>query len=547
MSKSKIKKILNKFFKIYFFFTIILFITAFYIVSNTVTWQDYKKNFIKKIYLNGISNYQYLPEILYIVLKNAFSKLDTVDLEIDLNNLLLIENNRKQKLLDINSENIDAKAFLLYKDKKIETIIRLKGDRKIHFENQKKSSYKLNLSGSNVFKQLTSFSIQKPRIRNYVNEWIFHEMAKEIGLIGLHYEFVNFNINNQNKGLFVIEEGFSNNLLKKNNKRKGPIFGLNEDYEMKNFFESKFDPYQLNFWLKKKNKTLFLEAKNKLSSLKDRSLNLEEIINVKMWADYFVLCDILFSHHGALPKSVKFYYNPNSKLFEPIPFDGHKIPPYDYSPLIEDLFNHNTIFDIANKNNFKDQNEKNFSEWLRLFFFKKDGNLNDNFYLSYQSSINKIANIDFINNFFSRNEKKIDKINAKIYLDDFQFDYNSKRKKGLGIYYFNKKNIYERIKVIKKKNNLDFNKIVIDDYKDKLVVSNKHFGNNRLRIEKILCKNINKNSRYMLKDIDHQVKINETSLYKNQIKISNNSCKKALLIDINDNKQYSKKIDQNLY
>ena len=102
-------------------------------------------------------------------------------------------------------------------------------------------------------------------------------MAKEIGLIGLHYEFVNFNINNQNKGLFVIEEGFSNNLLKKNNKRKGPIFGLNEDYEMKNFFEAKFDPYQLNFWLKKKNKTLFLEAKNKLSSLKDRSLNLEEI------------------------------------------------------------------------------------------------------------------------------------------------------------------------------------------------------------------------------------------------------------------------------
>ena len=51
----------------------------------------------------------------------------------------------------------------------------------------------------------------------------------------------------------------------------------------------------------------------------------------------------------------------------------------------------------------------------------------------------------------------------------------------------------------------------------------------------------------MLRDIDHQVKINETSLYKNQIKISNNSCKKALLIDINDNKQYSKKIDQNLY
>ena len=35
----------------------------------------------------------------------------------------------------------------------------------------------------------------------------------------------------------------------------------------------------------------------------------------------------------------------------------------------------------------------------------------------------------------------------------------------------------------------------------------------------------------MLRDIDHQVKINETSLYKNQIKISNNWYAGALLID----------------
>ena len=31
-----------------------------------------------------------------------------------------------------------------------------------------------------------------------------------------------------------------------------PNLNLKGNYEMKNFFEAKFDPYQLNFWLKKK-------------------------------------------------------------------------------------------------------------------------------------------------------------------------------------------------------------------------------------------------------------------------------------------------------
>merc|ERR1711904_735539 len=109
---------------------------------------------------------------------------------------------------------------ILDEDQKIKTNIRLKGDRKIHYEDQKKSSYKLNIANSKSYKSLSSFSIQKPRVRNYVHEWVFHKMAKEIGLINLHYEFVNLKINNQKKGLFVIEEGFSNNLLKKNDKKK---------------------------------------------------------------------------------------------------------------------------------------------------------------------------------------------------------------------------------------------------------------------------------------------------------------------------------------
>ena len=547
INKNKLKKNLNFFYKSYFYITITIFFVLYLAFLNTGIWKNFKKDFYKRIHLNGISNYQFLPEISFLVLRNIFFQLDTFDLEIDLNNILIIENNRKQKLQNSNIKFIEAEAYILDEDQKIKTNIRLKGDRKIHYEDQKKSSYKLNIANSKSYKSLSSFSIQKPRVRNYVHEWVFHKMAKEIGLINLHYEFVNLKINNQKKGLFVIEEGFSNNLLKKNDKKKGPIFGLNEDFEMNNFFESKFDVYQLNHWSKKKNKNLYLEAKNKLTLMQSKNFELNKIIDIKLWADYFVLCDLLFTYHGALPKSVKFYFNPTTKLFEPIPFDGHKLPGYDYSPIIEDIFSHDLIFDLANRNNFKDDHEKNFTEWLRLFFYKQNGDLNQEFYLSYQKSIKRIINDEFIKDFLKKNKKKINRINAKIYLDDFQIDQNSKIKSGLGIYYFNYDKIIERSKKINKKNILNLDKIVVDDYEDRIVIKNKDYNNIRLKIKKILCKNINSKTGYVYKNIDYQIKINKNELYKNEVNISKNICKKILLIDIINNIEYSKKIDQNFY
>ena len=44
---------------------------------------------------------------------------------------------------------------------------------------------------------MSKFSIQKPRIRNYLNEWIFHELLGEGGLVKLNYDFYNFYLNGE--------------------------------------------------------------------------------------------------------------------------------------------------------------------------------------------------------------------------------------------------------------------------------------------------------------------------------------------------------------
>jgi len=548
IKKLKKKNLVYRFYKFYFFFSIVIIFISVLAFLNLGLWQNYKDEITKRIYLNGISNYKYLPNIFSLVLKNSFSKLDNFNLEINQKNIIKIESNRKEKLEDPKNEFISAVANIKLNGDLIKTNIRLKGDREIHYENKDKSSYKFNLKKNFAYKSLTSFSIQKPRIRNYIHEWIFHEMAKDLGLISLKYDFVNLIINGENKGLFVLEESFSNTLIEKNNRRAGPIFGLNEEFEMNNFFSANFDPYQVKYWNRPENKELFLVAKNKLKKLQTKNFQLKDIIDIKKWSDYFVLCDLLYTHHGLLPKSVKFYYNPISGLFEPIPFDGHKMPAYDFSPKIEKFFDHSSSFDIAKKISFNSNLDRSFTEWLRLFFFKNNGDLNEDFYFSYRESLKRITEEKYLNGFFKKHKNYIDKINSKIYLDDFQFDYDTERKKGLGIYYFNFNKINERAKKLLEINKIAHNELIFEDKADKVEIINKNYNNNNLIVNEIFCSlNSDEQISINLEKFNHQIKFNKSYINKSKYDLINKNCSKIVLFDKLYKKKYIKQIDQNLF
>ena len=82
----------------------------------------------------------------------------------------------------------------------------------------------------------------KPRARNYIHEWLFHELASEEDLIKLIYKFVNLRINGNSMGLYVFEENFDKVLIERNKRRNGPIFSLTEGYT-KLASSSKFEVY----------------------------------------------------------------------------------------------------------------------------------------------------------------------------------------------------------------------------------------------------------------------------------------------------------------
>ena len=121
-----------------------------------------------------------------------FYKLEKINLEIKFDNLLILENIRNNAIKEgsLPGSNLNTKVNfkLIYNNKKYPGEIRLKGDRKVHYVDKEKSSYKIELDKENYIFGASKFSLQKPRLRNYVHEWIFHQMAKDFNIIKISIE-----------------------------------------------------------------------------------------------------------------------------------------------------------------------------------------------------------------------------------------------------------------------------------------------------------------------------------------------------------------------
>ena len=167
-----------------------------------------------------------LKLLKFILIKN---KLENISIEIDQKNIYKLELQRSNRLSGNNTDKEFASAKIKTNKKKYDIKLRVKGDRLIHWREKDKTSYKVDIKGEDRIWGLEEFSIQKPITRNYMYEFIFHRLLKESGLISLKYFFVNVSINDNKQGIYAVEEGFSKELIERNKKRNGPIFGLDEE------------------------------------------------------------------------------------------------------------------------------------------------------------------------------------------------------------------------------------------------------------------------------------------------------------------------------
>lgn len=507
--------------KIYFFSSIFLILLISVLFFNTGYWDRNKKNLISLAHLNGIINYKYFPKIIIYKFNSLFVNQKKIHLNINQKNTYKLEQNRHKILKNIDLKSVSNRAHqefvevpgsITLNDKNLRSDVRLKGDRKIHFQSKENSSYKLNLKKDNYFDQMKKFSLQKPRIRNYLHEWIFHELLGEGNLIKINYDFYDFYLNGEYQGYYNLEEGFGKTLIERNNRRNGPIFSIFE--EIKEASEDqKFELYNKNYWAKKENIQVAQKAVQNLNNFLSGNVSAENVFDINKWAWFFAVVDLTYTYHGAVLKSVKFYFNPINEKIEPIGYDGHRLLPNFNKSILPYKPNLNkTIFDLANDNDSY--------KWLKNFFFQNK-KINKEFYKEYIKSVNTISDESFLDNFFKKRKKEIDRINAGIYTDDYIYDYDAARVSGIGIYYYDKKDIYRRAEFLLDKIKINKTKLFVELNYNELKISSFDKNNIVLTNSKLICNPENlKFKNIDLSNTQINLSIKDQKIFHNCDKIS---------------------------
>lgn len=404
-------------------------------------------NYTKILYLNLISGI-------------ATSKLERVYLEMSQETILGIEAQR-----NIRSENggelpENNKIFLPAKinlnNQSYEIKLRTKGVRGLHWNERNSTSYKIDMIGDDRLWGMEEFSLQKPITRNYTYEYLFHKLLGHVDLINIKYFFINLYLNNQDLGVFAVEESFSKELVERNKKRNGPIFSLKD--ELSEYFPNvKFELYSENYWITQ-NKELSQNAFSILNSLKSKNFKIDNHFDIDKWAKYFAMMDLTAAYHGSLLKSVKLFYNPTTALFEPIGYDLHQGA---------GIYGDFLLIDFLKKETSQNINACSFiclhEEWYLKFFKSSNGDINYDFVKKYIHYLIQYSSNEFIDNFISIVNNELTNYNNAIYKDNSKTD--RVRWKGLGYFIYDKDYLFKRAKFIRDRINsskLDFVEISLN-------------------------------------------------------------------------------------
>ncbi len=396
------KKVIRKFFKKHIFakrFLFILFFIIILIFTNILSLykgadlqSTGRTHYIKRWGLT-------LTKKPFSIVKNYFLSLNTkseiVDIQIKHKNYqelafqreLAIKYGNKYRTHPENKGYVKAK--IKYKGKEYDIKIKLKGGQLDHWGHEYKWSFKVKMAGEGRILGLKYFSLQQPRARSYLNEWVLHKMFVYEDIIGLKYDFIELKLNGTSYGIYAIEENMDKILVERNSLREGVIVNFNTDLkwdeqtELYNYFYAA----DINSYSKVETDSLSMQqyksARTLLELFREQELPIEKVFDLEKMAKFFAIIDLTGNYHAISLYNLKFYYNPITSLLEPIGYDNGWF-----------LLNKGKRIIGANRiiNNSASTYYK--FNWINALFYNKD------FYKLYLNELQKISKKDYLDKFF---------------------------------------------------------------------------------------------------------------------------------------------------
>ena len=241
----------------------------------------------------------------------------------------------------IQGEDSEVPAAIRGKETNQEISLRYKGDWLDHILGGQ-PSYRVNCKSAETWNGLQSFSIQHPKTRGYLREWIYHDLLNYVDVLSPRYDFLEVQINDQSPKVYALEEHFTKYLVESQKRREGPIIKLSEDH----YWEGMARHFDVNkglapasnkeraLWTSRieafkakrtySDTTLraqFQIAQNLILQFKYGLKSTSEIFDIDKLAKFMAISEVCLAHHSLTWHNQRFYYNPVIGLLEPIGFD----------------------------------------------------------------------------------------------------------------------------------------------------------------------------------------------------------------------------------
>ena len=386
---------------------------------------------------------------------NYWSSLDadyeTIEITIsesDFNKLEVQRENHLKRGIITKSNDRYVPAVISYNGKKIKCRVRLKGHMTDHLQN-KKWSFRVQTKGNDFFKGMKIFSLQHPGTRNYIYEWIYHQMLTEEDIASVRYSFLNVKVNGESWGIYALEENFGEELIDYRKLPDGPILGFNPDmywnarlnhHDKLNVDLSDLEgwsaypeAYEEDEWMKSKvKKADYAQAFSLLQNFRTGKLKTSEVFDIEKLAKFHAIIDLVGGHSSLDWSDVKYYFNPVTQLIEPLGYESFSVQ--------------NTA-KLGGEGRFRNNAGQESTLHTLLFsdpvFFEK-----------YIFHLKRISEKKYLDHFFDKYESAIEE-NLKILYTEFPY-----KKLPLGPYYKNQKNIKALLNVPVT------NAVFIEDYKN---------------------------------------------------------------------------------
>ncbi len=250
---------------------------------------------------------------------------------------------KRQESLDrgiqVNKGDNYVDCKLLYKGDTVKGEMRLKGHMTDHLEGDK---WSFRVKTKDEVMGMYRFSLQNPATRNYAYEWVYHELLENEDVIHLKYDFIRLKLNDQDLGIYAIEEHFGQHILRDNERPPGAILRWNPELYWEQrldeldgvYLDEGYSNYSSSFpeaydqGVVKKDPELiktYQKGALLLEQFRRGIKTTAEVFDIEKMARFHAVIDLVGGYHSLDWSDVKFYYNSNTGKIEPVGYESFSV------------------------------------------------------------------------------------------------------------------------------------------------------------------------------------------------------------------------------